>query len=157
MKRTVKGFTLIECIIAMAIMGIASLLMVQVYGTVALMNRDNQKMNASLEVQMEYAEQQLADGGGDVKVGRYSNYTPDTSDSTENGGTKSGTLTDGIDFTLTGGNITKFDKTKKTSEIDLYVIGTDNGSSEDETYDSNTVRYKFILPRQYDENKGQGG
>lgn len=164
MKKTMKGFTLIECIIAMAIMGIASMLMVQVYGTVALMNRDNRKMNVSLEVQMEYAENQLAEEGGDVKIGRYANYTPVTSEPTSptappkdtNGGTKSGTLTDGIKFDMKDATKkAKFDNPDKSSEIDLYVIGTNNGSSENPNYDSNTVRYKFILPRNYDEHKGE--
>ena len=42
MKKHIKGFTLIECLIALAILGIASLTMAQIYASVAQRNRNNQ-------------------------------------------------------------------------------------------------------------------
>ncbi|MBQ8787731.1 MAG: prepilin-type N-terminal cleavage/methylation domain-containing protein [Oscillospiraceae bacterium] len=54
--RKVKGFTLIECIVALAVLGIASLTMAQIYANVSLRNRNNHLVNASLSDQMEYVE-----------------------------------------------------------------------------------------------------
>ncbi|MGN0587459.1 MAG: type II secretion system protein J, partial [Oscillospiraceae bacterium] len=34
-KKSVKGFTLVECLVALAILGIASLIMVQIYANVS--------------------------------------------------------------------------------------------------------------------------
>lgn len=54
--RKVKGFTLIECIVALAILGIASLTMAQIYANVSMRNRNNHLVNTSLSNQMEYVE-----------------------------------------------------------------------------------------------------
>ncbi|MCL2053815.1 MAG: prepilin-type N-terminal cleavage/methylation domain-containing protein [Oscillospiraceae bacterium] len=55
-KNKCKGFTLVECIVAMAILGIASLTIAQVYGAVARMNVNHQFNSASLAEQMKYVE-----------------------------------------------------------------------------------------------------
>ena len=56
MKKRFKGFTLIECIIALAILGIASLTMAQIYASVSLRNKNNHLTNTSLSNQMAYVE-----------------------------------------------------------------------------------------------------
>lgn len=56
MKKTFKGFTLIECIVALALLGVASLTMAQIYARVAANNRDNHLINTSLSNQMAYVE-----------------------------------------------------------------------------------------------------
>ncbi len=56
MKKHFKGFTLIECLIALAILGIASLTMAQIYAGVSRRNRSNQLVNTSLSNQMAYVE-----------------------------------------------------------------------------------------------------
>lgn len=56
MKKHFKGFTLIECLIALAILGIASLTMAQIYASVAKRNRNNQLLNTSISNQMAYVE-----------------------------------------------------------------------------------------------------
>ena len=60
MKKHFKGFTLIECLIALAILGVASLTMAQIYASVAQRNRNNQIMNTSLSNQMSYVERYTA-------------------------------------------------------------------------------------------------
>lgn len=94
-----KGFTLIECIVAMAIIGVASMLIAQVYGAVAIMNRNNAHMNTTLVEQMKMAERGItfktdADlGGMSVAVEDYGSGDNNTvrkfsyADSLENGGT----------------------------------------------------------------------
>ncbi len=56
MKKSFKGFTLIECLIALAVLGIASLTMAQIYANVANRNRQNHLLNTSLSNQMAYVE-----------------------------------------------------------------------------------------------------
>lgn len=62
MKKSFKGFTLIECLIALAILGIASMMMAQVYANVSLRNRNNQIVNTSLSNQMSYVEKYTSTG-----------------------------------------------------------------------------------------------
>lgn len=56
MKRKVKGFTLVECLVALAILGVASMVMAQIYASVSLTNRRNHLYNTSLSNQVTYAE-----------------------------------------------------------------------------------------------------
>lgn len=157
--KKIKGFTLIECIIAMALIGMTSLLMVQVYGTVAMMNKDNNMMNNSLERQMQYAEKQLtevADASPDkdaVKIVELSSY----------GKSGAAGTVDKIKFKQDKApSSAQFDVAKTSTydaEIDLYVIGIDKtkadgqliddyrGGQVAEIYDDNNTRYKFILPK----------
>ncbi|MDE6762635.1 MAG: prepilin-type N-terminal cleavage/methylation domain-containing protein [Oscillospiraceae bacterium] len=57
MKKSVKGFTLIECLIALAILGVASLTMAQIYAGVARRNMRNHLTNTSISNQIKYVEQ----------------------------------------------------------------------------------------------------
>lgn len=55
--KKIKGFSLIECIIAIAILGIASLTMAEIYAGVSRTNLDNHLVNTSLSYQMKMVEQ----------------------------------------------------------------------------------------------------
>lgn len=66
--RKIKGFTLIECLVALAILGIASLVLAQIYGNVARINRFNHDVNNSLAYQMKYVEDRTADNTHKIKV-----------------------------------------------------------------------------------------
>lgn len=57
MKKSFKGFTLIECLIALAILGIASLVMAQIYASVSRINKNNHDVNTSLAYQMKLVEE----------------------------------------------------------------------------------------------------
>lgn len=76
MKKYFKGFTLIECLIALAILGVASLTMAQIYAGVAKRNRNNQIMNTSLSNQMSYVERYTASQAVPIYYGKTTN-TPD--------------------------------------------------------------------------------
>ena len=56
MKKRFKGFTLIECIVALGVLGIASLTMAQIYANVSTRNKMNHLVNTSLSNQMSYVE-----------------------------------------------------------------------------------------------------
>lgn len=57
MKKMFKGFTLIECLVALAILGIASLVMAQIYAGVSRTNQKNNSVNYSLAYQMKKVEE----------------------------------------------------------------------------------------------------
>lgn len=63
-----KGFTLIECIVALAVLGIASLVMAQIYANVSWINRRNHDINSSLAYQMQYVEKKLSAEAVEVKA-----------------------------------------------------------------------------------------
>ena len=54
--KKLKGFTLVECIVALAVLGIASLVMVEIYANVCKINRANHDTNSSLAYQMKFVE-----------------------------------------------------------------------------------------------------
>ena len=60
MKKKVKGFTLIECLVALAILGISSLLMVQAYTQLMKMTNMNNSIQVSISRQMADAERGAA-------------------------------------------------------------------------------------------------
>lgn len=57
MSKKIKGFTLIECLIALAILGIGSLVMAQIYAAVSKTNLNNNSINTSLSKQMKLVEE----------------------------------------------------------------------------------------------------
>lgn len=68
MKKTFKGFTLVECIVALAVLGVASLTMAQIYARVAARNRENHLVNTSLANQVAYVEKYSTDIAEMVKL-----------------------------------------------------------------------------------------
>lgn len=76
MKKTFKGFTLVECLIAMAILAIAGTLMAEIYAVVSQRNNSNQFMNTSLANQMKYIEQYIDAETVPIYYGNTTN-TPD--------------------------------------------------------------------------------
>lgn len=61
-KKKTKGFTLIECIVALAILGIAAMVMAQIYASVSKINEQNHRINESLSQTVAEAEKQNANG-----------------------------------------------------------------------------------------------
>lgn len=153
--RKVKGFTLIECIVALAILGIASLTMAQIYASVSLRNRDNHLVNTSLSNQMKYVEQ--AQGAEAVKFefndGNDDGEKDDTS-TTKYPPHENNSITDGRNITITSGY--KPDGTNNavySYGVDIVVLQSrdrnDKGSGDSayvgETEDNYNLRYKYLL------------
>lgn len=70
--KKMRGFTLIECLIALAVLGVASLVMAQIYANVSKINRANHQNNSSIAYQMKYVENKTDTEAMRVKAG----YTP---------------------------------------------------------------------------------
>jgi prepilin-type N-terminal cleavage/methylation domain-containing protein len=67
-NKRLSGFTLVECLMAMLILGIGSLTMAQVYAAVAKQTMENEFMNISLAEQMAYVEQRSGDTVASVAI-----------------------------------------------------------------------------------------
>lgn len=153
MKKFFKGFTLVECLVAMAILAIASTLMASIYANVAARNNFNHFNNTSLSNQMKYIEQY--ENSETVKItNTYSGTTPPS-------GTNSGTSAY-VKVTKFKSDGTTLDTASSYSfPVDIYIMysrdthnvgssGKDaNGQSA--TYSGvysekdNNLRYKYIL------------
>lgn len=143
-KKTVKGFTLIECLVALAILGIASLIMAQIYANVSRINRNNHNVNTSLSYQMKYVENKTGSEAHSILYGDSSNKDPST-----------------IPPASTGGGVSKnnnyvtfkssYSGNKYSCGADIYILmsrkdssGADTAvpSSEEKDYG---LRYRYIL------------
>lgn len=153
MKKFFKGFTLVECLVAMAILAIASTLMASIYANVAARNNFNHFNNTSLANQMAYIEKY--ENSETVKItNTYSGTTPPS-------GTNSGTSAY-VKVTKFKSDGTTLDTASSYSfPVDIYIMysrdthnvgssGKDaNGQSA--TYSGvysekdNNLRYKYIL------------
>lgn len=71
-----KGFSLIECIVALAILGIASLTMAEIYGRISMVNRNNHLVNTSLSYQMQVVEEKTNTEA--IKISSGESATPPT-------------------------------------------------------------------------------
>jgi prepilin-type N-terminal cleavage/methylation domain-containing protein len=154
MKR-LKAFTLVECVIALAIIGIASLTLAQMYAGVAKITRENEFMNISLAEQMKYVEART--GGDAVEV----KGTVPAND----GADHQLTLTGQYYVNVTGGPVNNAGTVDTAYSNNVYVYGitmyvlysrditdkstADSGYVWDGLYDetSSNLRYKYLLPR----------
>lgn len=81
MKKTFKGFTLVECIVALAILAIACLILGGIEASVARTNTYNHFTNSSLSNQMAYIERY--ENADTVKIeNNYSGATPPSGSNT---------------------------------------------------------------------------
>jgi prepilin-type N-terminal cleavage/methylation domain-containing protein len=143
--RKLSGFTLVECLVALLILGIASLTLAQVYAAVARGQKESEYMNYSLAEQMKYVE--ARDIGEAVKIeptvsGETSTHALDPSASNYhvviNGGPVGGTS-----------NVYKYG-------VNMYILysrdydDTSSNAASGYTYDAESngkLRYKYLQPR----------
>lgn len=143
MKKSFKGFTLVECIVALAILGVASLTMAQIYATVSLRNKNNHMINTSLSNQMAYVETYTDSEAYPIY---YNNSnTADTS-----------TIPPHMTGSTGGANVkivSSYNNYEYSYAADIYVLKSRDGNDKDsddtgyigETEDNYNLRYKYIL------------
>lgn len=142
MKRKFKGFTLIECLVALALLGVASLTMAQIYASVSKMNLKNHQNNTSISNQEQFIETELKEKGAvEIKYGQSILATNPPPPSGDNEATKSY-----IQIKDSSGNTFSY-------PVDIYVLrsrdgsdrGSDhaayNGPDETKTY----LKYRYFL------------
>lgn len=135
--RKFKGFTLVECLVAMAILAIACMTLGGIEASVARRNRFNHFANSSLANQMAYVEKY--ENAETVKI----NNTITSGTTTPPTGTNSG-ATAYVQVTKVKHNstntvdLTNLDTNSKCSfPVDIYVMysrDTNNKSSKDAAY-----------------------
>lgn len=142
MRMKIKGFTLIECIVALAILGVASLTMAQIYANVASRNRDNHLVNTSLSNQMAYVEKMTDTQAVQIAYdGSASTAPPHSSTATRY--VKIETTYDSTTYTY-------------SYPVDIYVLRSrdhnDKASNDTgyvgETEDNYNLRYKYLKGHQ---------
>lgn len=115
MKKFFKGFTLIECLIALAILGIGTLVMAQIYANVSRINLNNHTINTSLAYQMKLVEEQTASDRVEIY---YNNTTNADSHSVSKSG--DGAPPDRV----TGGVTLQKNYIQLTKKINSTTLGT---------------------------------
>ena len=154
MKKTLRGFTLVECLVAMAILAIASTLMAEIYASVSVRNNFNHFTNTSLANQMAYIENYENAKTLPITNG-YTGTTPPHTDTTiSNSGTNA--------YVKVESSYKRSGKNSVCSfPVDIYVmysrdthdVGSNNedGNDNSVTYspvyseEDNNLRYKYIL------------
>ncbi|MDR0942988.1 MAG: type II secretion system GspH family protein [Ruminococcus sp.] len=154
--RKLSGFTLVECLVALMVLGIASLTLAQVYAAVAKGRRDNEYMNYSLAEQMKYVEMQTASEGVKIEPiasqvsGEKTATIPAPAASTYQVKIKGGPAIDNP-----GGTTTFLYDHSYAYGVNMYILYSrdiNNAGSDDATYaypeeSSGKLRYKYLLPR----------
>ena len=64
MKKKLKGMTLVELVVAIAILGLGSTMLVTAFAQVSLVNRENHQFNERMSNQIKMAENQAKSGAG---------------------------------------------------------------------------------------------
>ncbi|MDE6132549.1 MAG: type II secretion system GspH family protein [Oscillospiraceae bacterium] len=167
MKKTFKGFTLVECLVAMAILAIASTLMAEIYATVSQRNNFNHFTNSSLSNQMKYIEQYTKSktltvyfGDSDsykgaTAAGATTKYPPHHSSNAKNSEGRY------VSVTRLDDSDKKMDDNTYSFPADIYVmysrdthdVGSNNKDANDDpaTYSpmysekNDNLRYKYVL------------
>lgn len=158
--KKIKGFTLVECIVALAVLGIASLTMAQIYANVSLRNKNNHLVNTSLSNQMAYVEQYTGAEAVPIYFGSTTN-TPDPeaadSSTTKKPPHKSSKTTQNNYITITridvdsGGSAVDGDA--YSFPTDIFVLNSrdsnDNDSADSgyrgQDEDKYNLRYKYLI------------
>lgn len=147
MKKTFKGFTLVECLVAMAILSVACMALGAIEATVANRNNFNHFTNTSLANQMAYIE-------------KYENTNTVVITSTHSGTTPPSGTNSGTSAYVKVTNTTTNDK--YSFPVDIYVMYSrdtkDKGSNESgygsvassysmdgSSEKESNLRYKYIL------------
>lgn len=157
MKKKIKGFTLVECIVAMAIIGVASVMMAQIYSGIAKINRDNAAANRTLNEEMKFCEQQLMKGGDNVSCTLLTNYPTDSTHEKING---MGVAVDdqvkiapnqSFTFTIETKDSTESSKfsaldTSRKRNVGVVVYKIKEDKADSSQYEDQIIRYKFIRP-----------
>ena len=161
MKKTIRGFTLIECIVALAILGVASLTLAQIYANVAKRNRDNHLVNTSLSNQMEHVEKYTKSdvvpiyyGGADAadpEISASGTHMPPHNSTSVSSNANYVTI-ERVTYDASAGTYTKVADEIYSFPVDIYVLKSRdaNGkSSSDAAYtgateDNYNLRYKYF-------------
>ena len=127
MKKRFKGFTLIECLVALAVLGIASLTMAQIYASVAQRNRNNHIVNTSISNQMSYVERYTDSQTVPIYYGSTSNVADSEVSSTTKYPPHKKTMS-------TNYNYVKVTKVKSTADPLSDTFNTTSDRIADSTY-----------------------
>lgn len=143
-KNSCKGFTLIEVIVAMVILGIASLLLVGMYASVCARIRSNNDFNDRMSEQQKYVETKAAGTNASLFDVHYDSSIP-------NGSTKYGATTPSGNYSftikcVTDNANTSFVNKEFTARCAVYTLkNIDDGVVVATDDDDVQVDYKYFV------------
>lgn len=145
MKKNFKAFTLIECLVALAILGISSLLLVQAYTQLMKMTNLNNAVYTSIADQMADVEKS--------STGNAKKLSPDITSDTYSSSEGRTLIIERVNKTVSGGNVTYTattgDKARKyITNVNVYASNAyvqHNMQDKDERSKQGTdVRYIYF-------------
>lgn len=151
-----RGFTLVECIVALAILGVGALIMAQIYANVSRINMSNHNVNTSLSYQMRLVEEATGADSITMYFGGGTTSTPDAN-AADSSTTKYPPHKQGIAST----DLTKpymkvvgsYNSYVYSYPTDIYVLlsrDANDKASDDSDYigaaeKNHALRYKYIV------------
>lgn len=162
MKKFFKGFTLIECLIALAILGIGTLVMAEIYANVSRINLNNHMVNTSLSYQMKLVEEETGTDSIPIYYGNTTN-SPDSHSVSHSGDGAPPSVASGVSVQKNYVELTKkqsasaLSTDKYSFPVDIYVLlSRDQNNEPSKTYNSSTntwsdnPNYKGKTEKDYD-------
>ena len=156
-KASCKGFTLIEIIVAMVILGICSLLLVTMYSSVVARLRSNNDMNDRMSEQQKYVETKTQKSPNNNSVFDVKAYSRLASSATYTGADTSGNYQFEIYCTYNKANTSWVGADKSSSKnfvvnCAVYTLKNIEGGEPVATTDDNDdlkVDYKYFVGDNY--------
>lgn len=151
-----RGFTLVECLVALAVLGIGALVMAQIYSNVSRINMSNHNINTSLAYQMKIVEEATGADSVTMYFGGGATSTPDAN-AADSSTTKYPPHKQGIastDLTKPYVKITgSYNSNVYSYPTDIYVLlsrDVNDKASDDSAYVGDAegnyaLRYKYIV------------
>jgi hypothetical protein len=143
--------------VALAILGVATLTMAQVYSAVARMSRDNEFMNISLSEQMKYVEARSATNSEAVVIPSVSGTITGESSDHKINTSRYRVFISGGPVDSTGAVDSDYEDFEYEYGVDMYILYSrdvndltdgETGYAWDGMYDESEakLRYKYLLP-----------
>ncbi len=157
LRKKLKAFTLVECLVSIAVLGVGSLTMAQVFSAVGKMNVENHTVNESLSRQMSYVEQYTNNDSDTIRVDIFANEdasgksSPVVIDSATKKPPHIDTATGYANVKITKKNADGTDGDSYSYPVDMFVLvsrKTDDSEYSATEEDPFNLRYKYILGHQ---------
>jgi prepilin-type N-terminal cleavage/methylation domain-containing protein len=156
--RKLSGFTLIECLVALMVLGMLSVSLAGLYAAVASARKENEYMNYSLAEQMKYVEKKTDTEGVVVQpsLGQVAGEKSATIPAPATGTYQVAIAGGPVDSTVTSVAASGYIKSNEYAfGVNMYILysrdildrGSDDAAYSYYDESSGKLRYKYLQPR----------
>lgn len=144
-RKKTRGFTLIECLIALAVFGIAALSMAQIYAMVGKVNMKTHSNNTSLAYQMKIVEKAIGKDANSTITIQYKTTADKKSDANKDAPHKKGASINYVKIT------SSYSNKDYSYGVDTHVIltryynGTTDKAVTPAQDSADNLRYKYFI------------